>query len=144
MRTTIYRILYASEEPECSYQMVNVWRVTLAAVSPPGRDQWLSFCVELDERVTEPDSDPLVLLSAQDGSHRILWRDDLYEAGNYHMLLGDSAPQGGYFFTPYVPLTKTQVILDPASFRPHKGILTRYGKTTILTDLYQTINVSTL
>ncbi len=34
----------------------------------------------------------------------------------------------GYFYAPYIPLTKTPVILDPESFNPHKGYLTRYGK----------------
>jgi hypothetical protein len=34
----------------------------------------------------------------------------------------------GYFYCPYVPLTQTPVVLDPESFCPRKGILTRYGK----------------
>ena len=34
----------------------------------------------------------------------------------------------GYFYCPYLPLTKTPVVLDPETFSPQKGILTRYGK----------------
>ena len=34
----------------------------------------------------------------------------------------------GYFYAPYVPLTKTPVALDPDVFQPRKGILSRYGK----------------
>lgn len=36
--------------------------------------------------------------------------------------------RSGYFFAPYVPLIQTPVVLDPASFSPRKGIITRYGK----------------
>lgn len=35
---------------------------------------------------------------------------------------------GGYFYAPYVPLIQTPIVLDPASFSPRKGILTRYSK----------------
>jgi hypothetical protein len=41
---------------------------------------------------------------------------------------GDSYMDSGYFYCPYVPLTQTPVVLDPESFCPRKGILTRYGK----------------
>lgn len=41
---------------------------------------------------------------------------------------GDSAMDSGYFMCPYVPLTQTPVVLDPESFCPRKGLLTRYGK----------------
>jgi len=34
----------------------------------------------------------------------------------------------GYCWSPYVPLTRTPVILDPVDFNPRMGILTRYGK----------------
>lgn len=41
---------------------------------------------------------------------------------------GQSFMDAGYFFAPYIPITTTPVVLDPASFSPRKGILTRYGK----------------
>ena len=34
----------------------------------------------------------------------------------------------GYFYTPFVPLTQTPVVLDPNTAIPTRGILTRYGK----------------
>lgn len=41
---------------------------------------------------------------------------------------GDSYMDSGYFYLPYIPLTQTPTILDPESFCPRKGIMTRYGK----------------
>jgi hypothetical protein len=41
---------------------------------------------------------------------------------------GDSYMDSGYFYCPYVPLTQTPTVLDPESFCPRRGILTRYGK----------------
>lgn len=34
----------------------------------------------------------------------------------------------GYVYAPYVPFTRTPVVLDPQSFEPKVGLLTRYGK----------------
>jgi len=36
--------------------------------------------------------------------------------------------EAGYQYSPYVPLTFTPVILDPDTFHPKKGLITRYGK----------------
>lgn len=58
-----------------------------------------------------------------------LYKDPLFPTNQ--MLLGykgDSYMDAGYFYCPYVPLTQTPVVLDPESFCPRKGILTRYGK----------------
>ena len=58
-----------------------------------------------------------------------LYKDPLFPSNQ--MLLGykgDSYMDSGYFYCPYVPLTQTPVVLDPESFCPRKGILTRYGK----------------
>ena len=41
---------------------------------------------------------------------------------------GSSYLDSGYFYAPYIPMTQTPVVLDPNSFTPRKGILTRYGK----------------
>ena len=58
-----------------------------------------------------------------------LYKDPLFPS-NQIMLgyKGDSYMDSGYFYCPYVPLTQTPVVLDPESFCPRKGILTRYGK----------------
>lgn len=58
-----------------------------------------------------------------------LYKDPLFPAGQLMMgYKGDSYMDSGYFFCPYVPLTQTPVVLDPESFCPRKGLLTRYGK----------------
>jgi hypothetical protein len=41
---------------------------------------------------------------------------------------GHTIMDAGYFFVPYVPLTTTPTVLDPRSFDPQRGILTRYGR----------------
>lgn len=58
-----------------------------------------------------------------------LYKDPLFPQGQLLMgYKGDSYMDSGYFYCPYVPLTQTPVVLDPESFCPRKGILTRYGK----------------
>jgi hypothetical protein len=58
-----------------------------------------------------------------------LYKDPLFPSGQILMgYKGDSYMDSGYFYCPYVPLTQTPVVLDPDSFCPRKGILTRYGK----------------
>ena len=58
-----------------------------------------------------------------------LYKDPLFPTNQILMgYKGDSYMDSGYFYCPYVPLTQTPVVLDPESFCPRKGILTRYGK----------------
>lgn len=58
-----------------------------------------------------------------------LYKDPLFPTNQILMgYKGDSYMDSGYFYSPYVPLTQTPVVLDPESFCPRKGILTRYGK----------------
>lgn len=58
-----------------------------------------------------------------------LYKDPLFPAGQLMMgYKGDTYMDSGYFYCPYVPLTQTPTVLDPESFCPRKGILTRYGK----------------
>ncbi len=58
-----------------------------------------------------------------------LYKDPLFPTGQILMgYKGDSYMDSGYFYCPYVPLTQTPTVLDPESFCPRKGILTRYGK----------------
>ena len=58
-----------------------------------------------------------------------LYKDPLFPQGQILMgYKGESYMDSGYFYCPYVPLTQTPTVLDPESFCPRKGILTRYGK----------------
>lgn len=54
---------------------------------------------------------------------------------------GASYMDSGYFYAPYI-LTTTPVVLDPNSFTPQKGILTRYGKKLLDPTLFGTVNIS--
>jgi hypothetical protein len=44
---------------------------------------------------------------------------------------GANAMDAGYIYAPYIPLQQLPTIVDPESFQPRKGILTRYGKVQI-------------
>lgn len=58
-----------------------------------------------------------------------MYKDPLFPSNQILMgYKGDSYMDSGYFYCPYIPLTQTPVVLDPDSFCPRKGILTRYGK----------------
>jgi hypothetical protein len=58
-----------------------------------------------------------------------LYKDPLFPTNQILLgYKGDSYMDSGYFYCPYVPLTQTPTVLDPESFCPRKGILTRYGK----------------
>jgi hypothetical protein len=54
---------------------------------------------------------------------------------------GDSYMDTGYFYAPYIPITQTPVVLDPNSFTPQKGILTRYGKKLLDKNLWGKVTV---
>jgi len=58
-----------------------------------------------------------------------IYKDPLFQSNQILMgYKGDSYMDSGYFYCPYVPLTQTPTVLDPESFCPRRGILTRYGK----------------
>ena len=44
---------------------------------------------------------------------------------------GANAMDAGYIYSPYIPLQQLPTIVDPATFQPRKGIMTRYGKVAI-------------
>lgn len=61
-----------------------------------------------------------------------LYKDPLFP--NCKILMGfkgNSILDAGYFYAPYIPLLSTPTVLDPNSFTPNKGIMTRYGKKLI-------------
>jgi len=76
-----------------------------------------------------------------------LYKDPLFP--NCKILLGfkgNSVLDAGYFYAPYIPLLSTPTVLDPNSFTPNKGVMTRYGKKLIEDGglYYGTINVTNL
>jgi hypothetical protein len=61
-----------------------------------------------------------------------LYKDPLFP--NCKILMGfkgSSVLDSGYFYAPYIPMLSTPTVLDPNSFTPNKGIMTRYGKKLI-------------
>ena len=61
-----------------------------------------------------------------------IYKDPLFP--NCKILMGfkgNSILDSGYFYAPYIPLLSTPTVLDPNSFTPNKGIMTRYGKKLI-------------
>jgi hypothetical protein len=76
-----------------------------------------------------------------------LYKDPLFP--NCKILLGfkgNSVLDSGYFYAPYIPLLSTPTVLDPNTFTPNKGIMTRYGKKLIEDGglFYGVITVSNL
>lgn len=76
-----------------------------------------------------------------------LFKDPLFP--NCKVLMGfkgKTAHDAGYFYAPYVPLVSTPTVLDPNSYSPTKGVMTRYGKKLVEDGslYYATISVSNL
>ncbi|MDP1712545.1 MAG: hypothetical protein Q8K86_08820 [Candidatus Nanopelagicaceae bacterium] len=76
-----------------------------------------------------------------------VYKDPLFP--NCKVLLGfkgSSVLDAGYFYAPYIPLLSTPTVMDPNTFTPNKGILTRYGKKLIEDGglFYGVMNVTNL
>jgi hypothetical protein len=44
---------------------------------------------------------------------------------------GANAMETGYVYSPYIPVQMLPTVVDPETFQPRKGLITRYGKTAI-------------
>lgn len=61
-----------------------------------------------------------------------IYKDPLFPSCKILMgFKGNSVLDSGYFYAPYIPLLSTPTVLDPNSYSPSKGIMTRYGKKLI-------------
>jgi len=56
---------------------------------------------------------------------------------------GANAMDAGYIYAPYIPLQQLPTVVDPETFQPRKGLLTRYGKVQIepMNRFYRVIRV---
>ena len=56
---------------------------------------------------------------------------------------GANAMDAGFVYAPYIPLQQLPTVVDPESFQPRKGILTRYGKVHIepMNRFYRVIRI---
>jgi len=57
---------------------------------------------------------------------------------------GASFLETGYVYAPYVPLQLTPLLLDPDSFVPRKGLLTRYATRMVRPDAYGLVVIQDL
>lgn len=57
---------------------------------------------------------------------------------------GSSFLESGYVYAPYVPLQVTPTILGIEDLQPRKGVLTRYGKKMVRSDMYGLVVVQDL
>lgn len=76
-----------------------------------------------------------------------LYKDPLFP--NCKILLGfkgNSVLDAGYFYAPYIPMLSTPTVLNPDSYSPGKGLMTRYGKKLVEDGglYYATVNVTNL
>ena len=44
---------------------------------------------------------------------------------------GNNAMEGGLVYAPYIPLQMLPTVVDPDTFQPRKGLITRYGKAAV-------------
>jgi hypothetical protein len=96
------------------------------------------------------------LVGTLNGSIKVytyIWHDQ----GTEPILMGFKGGNGemdsGYFYCPYIPLMSSGVVVDPHTFNPHVGLMTRYGKATFIdtalslgnsADYYGRLNVANL
>ena len=57
---------------------------------------------------------------------------------------GSSFLESGYVYAPYVPLQTTPTIFGPEDFVPRKGVMTRYAKQMVRSDMYGLVIVQGL
>ncbi len=61
-----------------------------------------------------------------------LYIDPMYPEDEIMIGYKGSGPMdAGYVYCPYIPLQQLPTIVDPETFQPRKGILTRYGKAAV-------------
>jgi len=56
-----------------------------------------------------------------------LWPEDEILVG----YKGSNAMEGGMVYAPYIPLQMLPTVVDPNTFQPRKGLITRYGKAAV-------------
>jgi hypothetical protein len=68
--------------------------------------------------------------------------DPLFVQGEMVMGYKGSDYDCGYSYNPYVPISHMPVFLDPNSFHPRRGIMTRYSKRLMNKNYYARIKVA--
>ena len=74
----------------------------------------------------------------------VIYKDPWYSADAALMgYKGQTFLDAGYVYAPYIPLYVTPLIIDPNDFRPRRGMMTRFAKKMVVSEMYATISVET-
>lgn len=74
----------------------------------------------------------------------VVYKDPWFPANT--MLLGykgDTFLDAGYVYSPYVPFYVTPSFTDPNDMKPRRGMMSRYGKKMVVSDMFSKIAIST-
>lgn len=55
---------------------------------------------------------------------------------------GSSWMETGYVYAPYVPLFTTPTFMHPKDFTPTRGVMSRFGRKTVVGDYYATVTIN--
>lgn len=55
---------------------------------------------------------------------------------------GDSFLDAGLVYAPYIPVYVTPLFVDPATFKPRRGMMSRYAKQMVVSDCFATVTVT--
>jgi hypothetical protein len=97
----------------------------------------LESATKLEGGIQSPDGPTNIGKNSIEYKGKFMGRYDLYVDPMFptdEILMGykgANAMDAGYIYAPYIPLQQLPTIVDPESFQPRKGILTRYGKVQI-------------
>lgn len=106
-------------------------------VTSPLIASMLESAAKLEGGIASGDGPTNISKSAISYKGKFMGRYDLYVDPLYpqdEILLGykgDGPMDAGFIYSPYIPLQQLPKIVDPETFQPRKGLLTRYGKTAI-------------
>jgi len=55
---------------------------------------------------------------------------------------GDSFLDAGLVYAPFIPVYVTPTFVDPATFKPRRGMMSRYAKQMVVSDCFATVTVT--
>ncbi len=123
--------LYHAQAPNwivCSREMA---KAVLEIKEKESDDPWFS-CLALNEVGVWDDN----------GRKVKVFTDPTFPTGQILMgRKGENNHDSGYVFSPYVPLTQTPIVLNPDTFLPRYGLMSRFGKKLVDPTYYSLLTV---
>jgi hypothetical protein len=55
---------------------------------------------------------------------------------------GSSWMDAGYVYAPYIPFYVSPTLIDPDTFKPRRGMMSRYAKQMVIGDMYSTVTIT--